>query len=96
MGTGTATDLAKELNDWLVGGGIITMALFPLAIPLLALTAVAVIPLLVIPLVGGLVAALVAVPVLLVRGLARRVLRAFRALRKGTAGRGATPVHRPA
>jgi len=54
------------------GVGILLMTLFPLAIPLLALTAIALIPLLVplllVPLAGGLVAA----PVLLLRRLFRR------------------------
>ena len=50
------------------GLGIVTMALFPLAIPLLALTAVALVPLLMIPLIGGLIAG----PFLLLRWLLRR------------------------
>ena len=50
-----------------VGLGIVTMTLFPFAIPVLALTAVALIPLLLIALVGGLIAA----PILLLRRLLR-------------------------
>jgi hypothetical protein len=50
------------------GVGIIALALFPLAIPILALTAAALIPLLLIPLAGGLIAA----PFLLLRRLFRR------------------------
>jgi hypothetical protein len=63
----TAADLIDGTLGLLVGGGIVTMALFPLAIPLLALTAVALIPLLLIPLAAGLVAA----PFLLLRRLFR-------------------------
>ncbi len=36
-----ATDIAMAANDWVTGLGIITIAIFPLAIPLLALTALA-------------------------------------------------------
>ena len=57
-----------------VGGGIITMALFPLALPLLALTAIAALPLLVPVLAAGLLIGVVALPVLLVR-VAIRALR---------------------
>jgi hypothetical protein len=77
-GAPTAGDVASELSAWLVGGGIITMALFPLALPLILLLAIGAIPFLLLPLLGGLVVALVAVPVLLVRGLGR----AFRARRR--------------
>ena len=62
-------------SGWLVGGGLITLALFPLAIPILVLTAIAVLPFLLVPLAGALVAGLVAVPVLLVRRLVRSVKR---------------------
>jgi hypothetical protein len=77
-GAPSAGDFGSELSAWLVGGGIITMALFPLALPLILLLAIGAIPLLLVPLAGGLVVALVAVPVLLVRGLRR----AFRARRR--------------
>ena len=63
-----------ELSAWLVGGGVLTMALFPLALPLILLTALAALPFLVIPLVGGLVAAVVAAPILVLRRL-REVVR---------------------
>ena len=39
-----ATD---EISKWTVGAGIITVALFPLAIPIVVLTAVPLLPLLV-------------------------------------------------
>jgi membrane protein implicated in regulation of membrane protease activity len=69
--------LADELSAWLVGGGILTMALFPLALPIIALTAVAAIPLVLVALALGLVAAVVAAPILLLRRL-RRSVRASR------------------
>ena len=47
--TASYPELVDEVSGWLVGGGILTMALFPLALPLLLLTAVAAIPFLVIP-----------------------------------------------
>jgi hypothetical protein len=50
----------------LVGGGIVTMALFPLALPIIALTLVAAIPLVFITLAAALAVAAVIVPILLV------------------------------
>jgi hypothetical protein len=67
-------ELADELSAWLAGGGIVTMALFPLALPIIALTAVAAIPLLLVPLAAALVAGLIVVPL----RLARRASRARR------------------
>ena len=61
-----------EVSGWLAAGGILTMAFFPFAFPLIALTAAALLPLLVLPLVG----AVVVLPILLVR-------RVFRWLRSG-------------
>jgi hypothetical protein len=66
-------DVAGELSAWAVGGGIVTAALAPLAIPILALTAVAALPLVPIALAGGLAVALLALPVLAARGLVRWV-----------------------
>ena len=64
-----ATD---EISKWTVGAGIITVALFPLAIPIVVLTAVALLPLLV-PLVAiGLLAGVISAPVMLVRRLRGR------------------------
>jgi hypothetical protein len=62
-------EVADEISKWTVGGGIVTMALFPLALPILILTAVAVLPLLVPLLAVGVVAGLVALPILLLRKL---------------------------
>jgi hypothetical protein len=76
MASSSANPSSADLVDGTLGVaaglGIVTMALFPLAIPILALTAVALIPLLIplvlIPLAGG----LIAVPFLLLRRLFRR------------------------
>jgi hypothetical protein len=69
--TPAAADLAEEASAWAVGGGIITMALFPLALPILLLTAAAVIPLLLLGLAVALVVGVVAGPLLLLRRLRR-------------------------
>ena len=80
----TTADLVEGTAAAAAGLGIITMMLFPLAIPVLALTAVALIPLLIplllIPLVGGLVAA----PFLLLRRLVRQA--AVAVARRNTVG----------
>jgi len=68
----SAADVADTLSDWTVGGGMITMALFPLALPIIALTAVALLPLLVPVVAVGLVAAIVWLPVWVVRRIRRR------------------------
>jgi hypothetical protein len=75
--TKSSPELLDEASGWLVGGGILTVALFPLAVPLIALTVVFALPLLLVPLALGLVAALVAAPILLVRTLGKRVFRAL-------------------
>jgi hypothetical protein len=71
-------DLAEEGAGWAVGGGIVSMALFPLALPIILLTAAAALPLLLIPLALGLLVAAVLLPILLVRGLWRWAGRALR------------------
>jgi Flp pilus assembly protein TadB len=64
-------EVVDEVSKWGVGLGIVIVALFPLSIPFLLLTAVALLPLL-IPLVAlGLVVAVAALPI----ALARRLLR---------------------
>jgi len=68
----SATDVADTLSSWAVGAGVITIALFPLALPILALTAVALLPLLVPIIAIGVVVGLVALPVRLVRAVAQR------------------------
>jgi membrane protein implicated in regulation of membrane protease activity len=65
-------EVVDEVSKWTVGSGIVAVALFPLAIPIVALTAIALLPLLV-PLVAiGVLAGVVAVPVMIVRRLRRR------------------------
>src|SRR4051812_3841083 len=81
---------AEQTSALLVGVGILTFALFPLALPMIALTAVALTPLLVV----GLAAVVVAAPPLLIarwlgrRASERRARIATRA--RATAG---TPSH---
>jgi membrane protein implicated in regulation of membrane protease activity len=89
----SAVELGDTLTDWAVGGGIVTMALAPLAIPILALTAVALLPLLAPVVVIGVLAGVVALPVMLVRAVVRRV-RAGRRARE--AADRATAAHRAA
>jgi membrane protein implicated in regulation of membrane protease activity len=65
-------EIIDEVSKWGVGLGVVTVALFPLSIPFLLLTAVALLPLLVPVLALGLIGGIVALPVLLVRRLVRR------------------------
>ena len=68
-------EVIDEISMWTVGLGILTLSLFALSLPILLLTAVALLPL-VLPLLAiGLVVAVVAVPILLVRRLVRRIRR---------------------
>ena len=82
-------EIVDEILKWTVGGGMIILALFPLALPILALTALAVLPLLLIAAPAGLLVAAVALPILLVRTLVRR-----RAPAASSAERGRTPPGR--
>ncbi len=68
-------ELLDELSDWAVGGGIVAMALFPFAVPLVALTAVALLPLLAMSIAVGILVAVVMAPIVAVRS-ALRALRA--------------------
>ena len=66
-------EVVDEVSKWGVGGGIIMMALFPLALPILILTLVALLPL-VVPLIAlGLAAGVVAIPIVLIRKLSPSV-----------------------
>jgi hypothetical protein len=65
-------ELVEEAAKWTVGLGVITIGLFPLALPILILTALAVLPLLIPVLALGLLAGLVALPIRLVRRRASR------------------------
>jgi hypothetical protein len=60
-----------EVSKWTVGLGMLTLALAPLSLPFLILTAAALLPLLAV----GLVAAVVAAPVLVIRRLRRSAVR---------------------
>jgi hypothetical protein len=62
-----------EIWKWTVGGGILVMALAPLALPILILTLVALLPLAAPLLVVGLLAGVIALPVLLIRKVSRSV-----------------------
>ena len=66
---GRSIGVLEGISAVLTGGGVLSFALFPLAIPLIALTAVALLPLLV---VGLALAILAAPPLLAVRWLRRR------------------------
>jgi hypothetical protein len=81
-------EIADEISKWTVGGGIITMALFPWALPILALTAIAALPLLLLALAAGLLVAAIALPILVVRSLGRRAIRALHPRRTAVLGHG--------
>src|SRR3954468_22913873 len=91
-----SVEVVEGISGTLVGGGIVTMALFPLALPALALIAIAAIPILLFALGAGLLVAGVAVPILLVRSLGRRAIRALRPRGPAVLGRGGeAPRTRP-
>jgi hypothetical protein len=73
--TPTNAELVDEASNWAIGGGIVTLALFPLAIPGLIILLIGAIPLLLLAIPIGLLVALVALPILLVGGLVRRLKR---------------------
>jgi hypothetical protein len=92
--------LAFGVASGTAGAGILLLALFSMALPIVVLTTVALVPLLVIGLVPVLIIAAVATPVALVRRLARRGLRSPKrersessARRDGPIGRAATVAH---
>jgi hypothetical protein len=60
-------EVLEEVSKWTVGLGMVTMVLFPLALPIIALTAVALLPLVVPVLAVGLLAAVVVLPIRLIR-----------------------------
>jgi hypothetical protein len=65
-------EVVDEVSKWTVGWGMVVMVLFPLSIPILALTAIALLPLLVPVLAVGLLAGVVYLPIKLVRRLRGR------------------------
>jgi len=66
-------EIFDEASNWLMGGGIMTLALAPLALPGIALLMVAALPLVALGLAVAMVAAVVAAPVLLARRIWRWV-----------------------
>jgi membrane protein implicated in regulation of membrane protease activity len=69
----STTEVLDTMSEFLVGGGILTMALFPLAIPIVALLIVAALPLLAVGAALAIVGAILAAPIVLVRALSRRL-----------------------
>ncbi len=62
-------ELIFEISEFAAGLGIFLMALFPLAVPLIAML---VIPLMLVGLLGGLALTVVCAPVMLLRTIIRR------------------------
>lgn len=73
--TARRAEVADEISKWTVGGGIIVMVLFPLALPIIALTAFAALPLLAPVLAVGVLIGLIAAPITLGRRLGRALRR---------------------
>jgi hypothetical protein len=93
MESEAARERAQSLDEiwkWTVGAGILVVALAPLALPILILTIVALLPLAVPLLAIGLLAGLIAVPVMLVRKIGRSVSGSHRRRRS------AEPAPKPA
>jgi hypothetical protein len=72
--TPSRAEVVDEISKWGVGGGILLTALAPLSLPILILTLVALAPLVVPLLAVALLAGVVALPVLLIRKVARSVV----------------------
>jgi membrane protein implicated in regulation of membrane protease activity len=85
----SSAEVVSGASVALVGLGIVTFALFPLALPILILTAAATIPLLLAVVAVGLVLVVIAAPILLVRRLVRRGRGSRRGERRR--GRATTP-----
>ena len=68
----TLGDAITGAAGWAAALGTVTMALFPFAVPGIILAVAAVVPLLLLGLVLALVGAVLAAPVVAVRGLVRR------------------------
>jgi hypothetical protein len=86
------TSLLEVVASFLFGGAVLTMALFPLAVPMVALLIVVALPLVAL---GAGVAAIVAaltVPVMLIRGLSRKLATMSRDRREGQLIRGNKPM----
>jgi hypothetical protein len=70
--TPTAAEYIDEGSRWNVGAGIVTMALFPFALPGIVLIAALALPFLAVGLVGALLVGLVVLPLRAVRALTSR------------------------
>jgi hypothetical protein len=96
----SGSQLLEEISDLLVGLGMITMILFPFALPFIALTLVVLAVVAVPAAVGGVLVAAVVGPVLLVKRLraSRRDQLATppRPPRAEASARGATSLRSPA
>jgi hypothetical protein len=79
----------------IAGGGIVTFALFPFAIPFLLLTAVFAAPLVLLAVVPALAVGIVATVVLAIRAIGRRLGRRAEESRAGRARGQALPRIRP-
>ena len=80
----SSAEVIDTVSGFLVGGGILTMALFPLAIPIVVLLIVAALPLLAAGAVLALIGAVVAAPIVLIRGLSRKIATMRRNDRRDT------------
>ena len=81
-------EIVDEASKWGVGGGILLTALAPLSLPILILTIVALLPLAVTLIALGLLAGVLALPIMLIRKLARAVTRVRPARRPHEPARG--------
>jgi membrane protein implicated in regulation of membrane protease activity len=70
---GPSTSLIDTASELLVGAGILIMALFPLAVPMIALLILAALPLLALAVAASALGAVLVMPVVLVRGLSRKL-----------------------
>ena len=91
-----STEVIEEVSKWTAGLGILILALAPLSLPFLILTAVAVIPLLVPLLAAAVAAALIAMPVLLIRSVGRRAFGGVSSSEVASTERGRRGNSRPA
>ena len=80
----SSTEVIDTVSEFLVGGGILTMALFPLAIPIVVLLIVAALPLLAAGAALAVIGAALTVPINLIRGLSRRLATMRRKDRRDT------------
>jgi hypothetical protein len=79
--TSSIGDVITGAAEWMFALGVLTMTVFPFAIPGIVLTVAAVVPLVLLAVVGALLAAVAAAPAMAVRGLRRRA-----AVRRDRAG----------